>query len=127
MGPLSDRDAVERVAASYIEAWFNADADTMRACLHPKLAKRAIEDAGSGSADLDVISAEEMCAATAAGRGKRYPPGHEVQVFDIDGDLATVKVTSVPYVEYLHLARFGDRWWIINVLWRRRNGNVPAG
>jgi hypothetical protein len=126
MDQLSDRDAIERVVADYYEAWFTGDAERMRASLHPKLAKRAIEDSGSASLDLDVISAEEMAVATAEGRGTRYPRGHDVQVFDIDDDLATIKAVSAPYVEYLHLARFGKRWLIVNVLWRRRADSAPA-
>lgn len=126
MDDLSDRDAIEGVVADYYEAWFTGDAGRMRSSLHPKLAKRAVDDPGGGKLDLDVITAEEMAIATSEGRGTRYPRGHNVQVFDIDGDLATVKAVSAPYVEYLHLARFGKRWLIVNVLWRRRTDSAPA-
>jgi hypothetical protein len=30
---------------------------------------------------------------------------------------ATVMVQSAPFVEYLHLARFGERWLIVNALY----------
>lgn len=126
MGKLIDLDAIERVVADYYEAWFTGDAERMRASLHPILAKRAIDHPGRGDVDLDAISAEEMVLATAEGRGKKYAHGHQVQVLDIDGDLATVKAVTDPYVEYLHLARFGERWLIVNVLWRRRMDNAPA-
>jgi len=32
-------------------------------------------------------------------------------------DIATVMVRSEPFVEYLHLARFGDRRLIVNALY----------
>lgn len=32
-------------------------------------------------------------------------------------DIATVMVRSEPFVEYLHLARFADRWLIVNALY----------
>lgn len=32
-------------------------------------------------------------------------------------DIATVMVRSEPFVEYLHLARFGDNWLIVNALY----------
>lgn len=125
-GGVSDRDAIERVVADYYEAWFAGDSERMRGSLHPNLAKRAIEQAGDASLALDVTSAEDMVAATAAGKGMRYPGGHDAQVLDVDGDLATVKVVSTPYVEYLHLGRFGKRWLIVNVLWRYRADSEPA-
>jgi Putative lumazine-binding len=123
---LSERDGIERVVADYYESWFTGDAERMRASLHPNLAKRAIEHAGDGSLDLELTSADEMVAATAEGHGMRYPHGHDAQVLDIDGDLASVKVVSAPYVEYLHLGRFGKRWLIVNILWRYRANGAPA-
>jgi putative lumazine-binding protein len=124
---MSDREAVERVVADYYESWFTGDGVRMRAGLHPQLAKRALMPEGEKRLDLDTISAEEMADLAAAGAGTRYPRGHHVDLCDIDGDLASVKVTSAPYVEYLHLARFGERWLIVNILWRRRNESAPAG
>jgi len=41
----------------------------------------------------------------------------EVTVLDVFRDIATVMVRSAPFVEYLHLARFGDRWLIVNALY----------
>jgi len=40
-----------------------------------------------------------------------------VTVLDIFRDIATVTVRSAPFVEYLPLARFGDRWLIVNALY----------
>lgn len=41
----------------------------------------------------------------------------EVTVLDVFRDMATVVVRSEPSVEYLHLARFGDGWLIVNALY----------
>jgi Putative lumazine-binding len=38
----------------------------------------------------------------------------EVTVLNVFRDIATVMVRSAPFVEYLHLARFGERWLIVN-------------
>jgi len=97
----------------------------MRASLHPDLAKRSVEQGAGGDPFLSTIGAKDMVEATARGAGKKYPAGHDVVICDIDEDLATVKVTSAPYVEYLHLARFGELWLIVNVLWRRRPNSAP--
>ena len=122
-----DRAAVERVVADYYESWFAGDHERMRSSLHPDLAKRSVEQGAGGDPFLDTIGAQDMVEATARGAGKKYPTGHDVVICDIDEELATVKVTSAPYVEYLHLARFGDRWLIVNILWRRRGERAAAG
>ena len=38
-------------------------------------------------------------------------------MLDVFRDIATVMVRSEPFVEYLHLARFGKRWLIVNALY----------
>jgi Putative lumazine-binding len=121
-----DREAILRVAADYIESWFEGDAERMRQSLHPDLVKRSLDPGGlAGEPKLETIGADDMVSATGAGRGTKYPRGHDVAILDLYDDMATVRVTSTPYVEYLHLARFGGRWLIVNVLWQRRAESAP--
>ena len=40
------------------------------------------------------------------------------------GDIATVRLLSSVYMDYLHIARVGGRWQIVNVLWQRRPGHM---
>ena len=121
-----NREAILRVAADYIESWFEGDAERMRRSLHPDLVKRSVDQGGiAGEPKLDTIRAEIMVRATRAGGGTKYPRGHDVTILDQYDDMATVKVTSTPYVEYLHVARFGESWLIVNVLWKRRAESAP--
>ena len=127
MAPLSDHEAIESVVTDYFESWITGDAERMRGALHPELAKRAIAEGEAGSLELDVTTAADMYKLTKAGSGTRYAPGHKVKVFEVDGDMATAKLTCAPYVEYHHLARIGDRWLILNILWRPQEADAPAG
>lgn len=64
-----------------------------------------------------------MLAATREGRGCATPPNRRsvvVAVLDAFKNIASVKVTSDPYVDYVHLAKLGRRWLIVNVLWCAR-------
>ncbi len=118
------RAAILASAADYIESWLDGDAERMGRCLHPELVKREVEyedDAGSG-AHLDTISRDDMVAATEKGYGKRYERPYETTILDAFGDIATVRVLSSVYMDYLHLARLDDKWLLVNVLWQRRPG-----
>jgi hypothetical protein len=117
-----DVAAVTAVATEYFQSWFAGDGERMRAVLHPGLAKRTPLDPPA-SLELDEDSAEQLVAHTAGGGGTGYEPGQQVTVLDLFGDIATVVVRSKPFVEYLHLARFDDRWLIVNALYAVR----PAG
>jgi hypothetical protein len=113
----ADVDAVARVATEYFQSWFAGDGERMRACLHPALAKRTPEQPGTGSLTLHEDPTERLVADTASGEGTAFDPTQQVTVLDVFRDIATVMVRSEPFVEYLHIARFGDRWLIVNALY----------
>jgi Putative lumazine-binding len=113
----ADHDQIVAAATDYVAAWLDADAHRMAGCLHPLLVKRDITDK-DGQPGVDEMSRDDMIAATAAGR----PRGGEftVTVLDEYGGIAAVKVVSPRYIDYLHIARVGDRWQLLNVLFQNR-------
>jgi hypothetical protein len=124
----ADRAAIVATATDYIAGWLEGDPQRMRRCLHPELVKRSVaHDPGAGEEALEAITAEEMVQATAEGRGRRYARGFEVTILEVYGGMASVSVHSAPYVDLLHLARLGDRWLIVDVLWQRRPGDGTQG
>ena len=115
--PTND-EAILAPARDYIESWLDGDPDRMATCLHPDLVKRAIdEDSDTG---VYTMSCNDMVTATASGRGKQLERPYDVSVLDSFGDIASVRVLSSAYMDYLQVGRVGDRWLIINVLWQRR-------
>ena len=115
--PEDDRGAVAAVATQYFESWFEGDPDRMRAVLHPALAKRTALEPGAPGLALDEDTAEGMVEIVGRGPRATAEAGQDVTVLDVASDIATVKVVSAPFTEYLHLARFGDRWLIVNALY----------
>jgi hypothetical protein len=113
----ADVEAVTRVATEYYQSWFAGDGERMRSCLHPALAKRTPKKPGAEFLVLDEDSAEGLVAVTASGEGTRFDPSQEVTVLDVYRDIAAVMVRSKPFVEYLHLSRFGNTWLIVNALY----------
>ena len=113
----ADVEAVTQVATEYFQSWFAGDGERMRACLHPALSKRTPEEPGAESLVLHEDPTEALVADTASGEGTGFDPIQEVTVLDLFRDVATVMVRSEPMVEYLHLARFGNRWLIVNALY----------
>lgn len=124
-GDLSDerRQAILRPAVDYIESWLDGDPDRMAGALHPDLVKREIVPGPSDDQPVvETMGRDEMVAATAQGYGRKYERPYDAQVLDAFHDVATVRVLSSVYLDYLHVGLFGDRWLIVNVLWQRRPG-----
>lgn len=107
-----DLASIERAATDYIEAWLTGDADRMGDCMHQDLTKRSIDDNA-----VDAMTHLDMVEATRAGRGMKLPRDYQVTIEDAFRNIATARVDSARYVDFLHIARFEDRWRIVNVLW----------
>lgn len=122
--PPEDIAAITRSSVDYVESWYTADAERMRCCLHPDLAKRTVKrDPGTPTWVLRHTDAKMLVTYTQDGHGTETPVvdrTHRVSILDVFRNTASVKVVSHPFVDYLHLARFNDRWLIVNALWEPR-------
>jgi hypothetical protein len=114
-----DREKILASARDYIESWLDGDAERMARCLHPQLVKRESLEADPS---VETITRDQMVQWTGEGAGKKLERPYEVSILDAFGDIATVRVFSSAYMDYLHVARSGNAWLLLNVLWQRRPG-----
>lgn len=124
----ADSAAIRRAALDYIEGWYTGDGERMQRALHPDLAKRFVSTDDEGRNWLYSTTADALTRSTKAGRGTDIPAERQwrtVEILDIDGDLASVKLHSTKLVDYMHLARWDGEWKIVNVLWDTRPEDRP--
>lgn len=122
-----DSLAIEKAAKDYLEGWQSANVERVEKAVSPELAKRKIFVNPEGHAFVTDMGASLLIEATNGNRnGVRMQdvlPGEdfkaEVFILDISGTSASVKTTAKKYgfMDYLHLAKCGNEWKIINVLW----------
>jgi len=119
-----DTLAIKEAALNYIEGYFYKDAERMEKALHPELVKRSIQKSKDGHEFVVNRGASFMIMA-AANNSNRHAANPEepiesiVEIYDIVGNAATVKVSTNQYgfIDYLHLGKYYGEWKIINVLW----------
>jgi len=118
-----DVQAIEQAARDYFEGWFEGDPDRMARCLHPRLAKRNIDQPDRFDSPVDENDWQSMVDGAREGRGTKYrgTPFH-VSILDATSNMASVRVEGGPYIDLLHVGRFGHSWRIVNVLWEPRPG-----
>jgi hypothetical protein len=120
----TDSAAIRQAALDYAEGWYAGDADRMDRALHPDLAKRrAMTHPQSGRSILNHATASMMVEFTRAGGGTASP--HQdvppvVTILDAHTNVASVKVVTGDFIDYLHVVRWNDGWKILNVLWDSR-------
>ena len=119
----ADSSAIRASALNYIEGWYTADAARMERALHPHLAKRFVEPRADGGVQLTETTALELVQPVRRGGGSDIPVSTrrtDVQILDIFQDVASVRVDAHAWIDYMHLARVGGDWRIVNVLWEIR-------
>lgn len=122
-----DIQAISEIARDYIEGWFTADPERMRRAVLPELVKRSIwhnlqEDKWKVGPTL---TADAMVRYTQNGGGSKLSDvekSYEIVVLDVFRHIATVRVLSYPYMDYLHLAKIDGQWQIMNCLFELRQG-----
>jgi hypothetical protein len=115
-----DTQAIYQAVSDYYDGWYKPDMKRMNRSLHVGLAKRAIERDDAGEENLLHLTKEMMMDATRKGGGSNNPPEKKnwtITILDCYEEIATVKVNSVEYMEYIHLARQDGKWQIVNVLY----------
>ena len=114
--PDPTREAIERAARDYVAGWYEGSAERMRRALHPDLAKRTVVTR-DGVTTLGTVTAVGLID-----NAKPHPlqPGRRVTVdiLDVHGPLATVKITSPLFVDYAHMALWNGEWKVLNVAWK---------
>ena len=112
MQAVTDSTLVHDAAAAYYEAWFDGDAERMADALHPNLVKRMAGE------ELGITTRERMVELTRGGEGTKEADDRslDVQVLDVHGDIASARVRSAVYYEYLHFVRTPAGWKIANAL-----------
>jgi hypothetical protein len=116
----ADAAGIKQTALNYIEGWYEGSAERMESALHPELAKRIVRTNPEGFSRLDQMSAMTLVQGTRRGGGKSTPKENQqkdVTILDVFENAASVKVVASEWIDYLHMAKFGGKWVIVNVLW----------
>ncbi len=115
---------IKKVALNYIEGVYEGDAERVKRALHPKLAKRMVfTDAATGNAKLMELTADILVSYIRQHPEKIIPKDRQqidVMILDVYKNMASVKITSAKYFDYLHMVKWDGEWVILNVVWENK-------
>ncbi len=118
---LEEKTAVENTLRDYIEGWYKGDAARMDRSLHDDLVKRIpVKDSADIDIQLRMVSKARMVELTEDGGGENPDGEYQIFVDDIQKDIATARVFSLKYLDYLHLVKTTEGWKIVNILFHYR-------
>lgn len=127
----ADSTAIRQTALDYIEGWYTGDVERMARAVHSKLVKRIFAThPQTGQQVFQDQDSTALVTATEKGYGTKIPDARrqkDVTILDVFEGAASVKIVAAGWVDYLHLAKQGGDWEIINVLWERRPKPSESG
>ena len=113
----SDSTAIAATVTNYIEAYYAGDAARMQATLHRHYRKHMIH----GNIPMREWTGEQMVQSVRS-KGPAQIPALEkteqVTVMDISGDIASAKLVTPHWTDYMTLQKVNGDWKILSVVQR---------
>lgn len=118
-----DSLSIKETIANYIEGWHSADAARMEKALHKDLAKRGIVPSRDGK-NYDMLKASftDMISWTTQKTNQLKDNAAlknqlKISITELGVNIASAKSISPEFIDYLHLAKIGGEWKILNAIW----------
>lgn len=117
-----EREAVRQAVLDYVEGIYEVNHSRIERSVHPEMAKRGffMKKGESAYSSSQMTFAQLVELAKNYNKGGRVPKDapKEVVVYDVLDQTASVKLTAVWGIDYMHLAKYEGKWMIVNVLWQ---------
>lgn len=118
-----EKPAIERAVKDYIESQHNVLPEMMARGIDESLAKRTYWRSSEGNEFIMESSYDDMVSLAGFYNkdGNKFPaaPKIEIEIYDIDKRVASVKLTADDWIDYMHLYKNEQgQWKVLNVLWQ---------
>ena len=125
-GPAQDDiDAITRVALDYVEGYVSGDSQRHLRSYHPEAIKRRYTE-DDGVFGIVSLSPQTMADYAATETGTDTDSPIEVIVDDVYEDIASVRVYSTRWVDFLHVVKARGEWRLFHVTWHGRESASEA-
>ena len=121
---LTDKEQVHAAVKDYVLGLYEVDTNRIKRSVHPTLWKRGyyMPPDKKGYKGPFEMTFEQLVSLTAkwnkdGNRANEKSP-QTVEVFEVLDKIATAKVTAEWGIDYFHLAKEDDKWYIMNILWQ---------
>jgi hypothetical protein len=112
-----DASAVRATVTNYIEAYYRGDARRMGQTLHPHYLKHMIH----GTIPMREKTGPEMVQEVRSHGPADLPEANktaQISVLDVAGDIASAKLVTPGWVDYVTLSKENGEWKILSVVQR---------
>lgn len=112
-----DASAVRSTVTNYIEAYYTGDAARMEQTLHAHYQKQKIH----GNMPVREQTGADLVQAARSGEGTQLTEAErreQITVLDVAGNIASAKLVTPGWTDYMTLTKIDGQWKILSVLQR---------
>lgn len=119
----SDEAAIRATVTDYIEGYYTGDASRVEKSLHPHYLKHTISES-NGHLRMTEKTGLQMVQDVRQNGASGFPASEtkeQITVLDITGDVASAKLVTAHWVDYLTLSKWNGEWKIVSVVLREND------
>jgi hypothetical protein len=118
----SEEAAVRATVTDYIEGYYTGDAARMEKSLHPHYLKHTISGTDGQLKMTEKTGLQMVEDVRSNGRQKNLSDKKEqITVLDVAADIASAKLVTADWVDYLTLTKWNGEWKIVSVVLREND------
>jgi tellurite methyltransferase len=120
-----DYEAVRQAVLDYVEGVYETDTSKIERSVHPALAKRGFFMQGNEATESIMTFAEFIEHTKIYNKDGQFSPDalKEITIYEVLDHTASAKLIAAWGIDYMHLAKYGDKWMIVHVLWQTHPQN----
>jgi hypothetical protein len=114
----SEESAVRSTVTDYIESYYTGDASRMERSLHPHYLKHTISKS-DGKLKMTEWTGLQMVQEVRSHGSANLPASEkteQITVLDISNNMASAKLVTPHWIDYLTLSKWNGEWKIVSVL-----------
>ncbi len=113
------RAALVQAGMDYVDGFYAGSPERMAMALHPRLQKVMVQKLPNGREFFRYTTTDGLIEYSRAGMGRKPEAERkvEVTVLEASGNIASLRVNSADFVDFVHVARINGEWKIVNVIW----------
>jgi hypothetical protein len=119
----SDESAIRAAVSDYIEGYYTGDAARMEKTLHPHYLKHTISDSDGRLRMTETTGLQILQDVRSAGPVylQASERNDQITVLDLDGDIASAKLVTAHWTDYMTLTKWNGEWKIVSVVLREND------
>jgi hypothetical protein len=120
----TDKELVYAAIEDYVEGLYQVQPERIKKSVHPDLMKKGFwrKNDKTEYEKEDIMTFDQLVELASTWNAKGTLPKDapkKIEVYDVQDQTATGKLTAQWGTDYFQLAKYDGKWMIVNILWQR--------